>query len=210
MKKENFFKRRNVTAAHWFWFLAVMGLVTRLPLLRFSTAETTDGIFCLTFFSPDLVESPRNVLSPGYPLLLWLGQEVGLPGWLWGRIVAALAGMLFLIPLWKFSKRWVSEEMSGMICLMALFSPLLWQWSLKVMPDTLFLLLFWWSLERLTAVFLDRDKGAWFQACLLGALAAGVRAEGVLLVPWLLVLIWVIPQTEKKQSWIPQILFGCL
>ena len=186
----NFFSKpfvpRKLSSAQWFWFLAFMGLLTRVATLRTASAETTDGILCLTYFSPDIVQTPRFLILPGYPALVWLGEHWGMPGWLWGRIVSALAGILFLIPLWKFARRWVPEEMSGIICAMAIFSPLLWQWSLKVMPDTLFLLFFWWSLERLTAAEIDQNDSAWWWSCLTGAAAALTRAEGVLLFPWLM------------------------
>ena len=67
------------------------------------------------------------------------------------------------------------------------FSPLLWQWSLKVMPDTLFLMFFWWCLERLVTVYIEKKETAWWQACLLGALAALTRPEGILLLLWILI-----------------------
>jgi len=177
---------KTVTATQWFWFLAVMGIATRLPLLKLATAETTDGILCLTYFSPSLVQTPRFVIFPGYPILLWAGQVLGMDGIQWGRALSALAGLLFLIPLWKFSKRWVSAETAGIICLFALFSPLMWQWSLKVMTDTLFLMAFWWSLERLTRAAAQKDPKAWLQSCLWGGAAALIRPEGFLLLPWLL------------------------
>ena len=188
MKKTKPFEPRRLSSAQWFWFLAFMGILTRAAMLRTAAAETTDGILCLTYFNLDFVQTPRFMILPGYPALLWLGEHLGLPGWLWGRILSALAGVLFLIPLWKFSRRWVPEEMSGIICAMALFSPLLWQWSLKVMPDTLFLLFFWWCLERLTAADVEKNEKAWWQACLLGAAASMTRVEGFLFFPWLLAL----------------------
>jgi hypothetical protein len=186
MSTAKVFKPRQLTGPQWFWCLAFMGLLTRLPLLNMFSAETTDGVLCLTYFSSDLVPTPRFVILPGYPALLWLGQWAGLPGWWWGRLLAALSSLLFLIPLWKLSRRWMSMEMTGIVCLMALFSPLLWQWSLRVMPDTLFLLTFWWCLERLTAVHIEKSHGAWIQACLTGAMASLTRPEGFLLLPWLL------------------------
>lgn len=192
------FKPRQLTGPQWFWCLAFMGLLTRLPLLKMFSAETTDGVLCLTYFSPDLVATPRFVILPGYPALLWLGQWAGLPGWWWGRLLSALSGILFLIPLWKLSRRWVSMEMAGIICVMALFSPLLWQWSLRVMPDTLFLLAFWWCLERLTAAHIHKSHWAWLQACLAGAAAALTRPEGFLLLPWLLVTVL---EASKKDVW---------
>src|SRR5258708_34312070 len=135
-KERSFFIPRQLTAAQWFWFLTVIGLLVRLPMLRQAAAETTDGILCLTYFSPDLASTPRFVILPGYPVLLWIGLHLGLPDWLWGRLLSTAAGLLFLIPLWKFSRRWLPMEMSGIVCFMALFSPLLWQWSLEIMPDT--------------------------------------------------------------------------
>ena len=58
-----------------------------------------------------------------------------------------------------------------------LFSPLLWQWSLKVMPDTLFLAAFWWCLERLTAVYVKKNEGAWWGACLARCAAPLTKHE---------------------------------
>ena len=121
MSDSQVFKPRQLTGTQWFWFLVFMGLLTRVPMLQLNTAETTDGVLCLTYFSPDFVQTPRFIIMPGYPFLLWLGQVLALPGWIWGRVLASLAGFLFLIPLWKLSRRWVPVEMSGIICLMALF-----------------------------------------------------------------------------------------
>src|SRR6185369_5241100 len=176
------FKERTLSETQWFWVLAFMGLLTRLPWLNLSEAETTDGISCLTYFSPDRVPLPRFVIFPAYPALLWLcGHSV-----MAGRLISAFAGLLFLIPLWKFSRRWVSAEMAGLTCLLAMISPLLWQWSLKVMPDALFLLFFWWALERLTAAWVDQKESAWRWANLAGIAASLTRPEGILLAPWIL------------------------
>ncbi len=187
MIESRLYKPRQLSPPQWFWFLAFMGLLTRLPFLRIFSAETTDGVLCLTYFSPDLAPTPRFIILPGYPALLWVGQHLGMPDWLWGRLVSSLAGLLFLIPLWKLARRWVPSEMAGIICLMALFSPLLWEWSLQVMPDTLFLAAFWWCLERLVTVYVEKKPTAWWQACLAGAVAAVTRPEGFILLPWLLV-----------------------
>jgi hypothetical protein len=178
----------------------------RLIPMGYVSAETTDGVLCLTYFSPDRVPTPRFVLMPGYPALIWLGERLGLEGPVVGRWISTLAGLLFLFPLWKLARRWVSPEMAGMVCLMALFSPLLWQWSPKVMPDNLFLLLFTGSLERLVAASADRDRKAWGSACALGAFATIVRPEGALLLPWVLLsrVAW------GGGNWGPRLLLLCL
>ena len=188
MKEEKLFSEKHVSEKQWFWFLAFVGLITRFPLLRMFSAETTDAVFSLTYFTTGWTQTHHFGILPGHPLLLWVGQWFGLSGWLWGRIVSAAAGLIFLIPLWKFSRRWISVEMTGIVCLMAIFSPLLWQWSLRISADTLFLLAFWWCLERLTTTFIDKNKNAWTQGCLAAALAACVRPEGFLLFPWVLYL----------------------
>jgi hypothetical protein len=203
MKTPKPFHDKTLTDKQWFWFLAMMGLLTRLSLLNFFKAETTDGILSLTYFSPQFVDTPRFVILPGYPLLLWMTGDHAFVG----RLLASLAGLLFLIPLWKFAKRWMSSEMTGMVCLMALFSPLLWQWSLKVMGDTFFLLLFWWGLERLTTAFVEKRESPWWQANLLGALAALTRPEGFLLFPWVAALTIRISTGRRWVHWLSVLLF---
>ena len=174
----------------WFWFLAVLGLATRLSLLANNATENTDGILNLTYFSPDRTDTPRFVLLPGYPMLVWIGQRLGVDEILWGRFWAALAGLFFLWPLWRLARRWMTVEMTGMVCLMALFSPLLWQWSLRVMADTWLLFSFWACLERLCSAYTEKNEKAWVEACLWGAAAALVRPEGFVLLPWLLGIGW--------------------
>jgi 4-amino-4-deoxy-L-arabinose transferase-like glycosyltransferase len=178
-------KPRTITDAQWFVFLAFMALITRLPMLGVAKAETTDGIYCLTYFAPNFVPNDRFVIFPGYPFLLHLLQLAGVEGVWGGRALAALASALLLIPLWRFARRWMSSEMTGIVCTMALFAPLLWQWSLKVMPDTLFLLFFWTALESLASAQEKNSPRAWLLACLAGAASACTRPEGYLLVPWL-------------------------
>lgn len=198
------FEPKEVTGKQWFWFLLFLGLAMRLIPMGYVTAETTDGVLCLTYFSPDRVPTPRFILMPGYPALLWLAERIGIDGALAGRLISSAAGLLFLLPLWKLARRWLSTEISGIVCLMALFSPLLWQWSPKVMPDNLFLLLFTWTLERLVAVSTDRDGRAWAAACVLGVLATTVRPEGIFLLPWILLAA----RSVGSMSWIPRI--ACL
>jgi hypothetical protein len=174
----------------WFFFLLILGLATRLSLLGNNATENTDGILNLTYFSPERVDTPRFVLLSGYPMLIWIGQHFGLNAILWGRFLATLAGLLFIWPLWRLARRWMSMEMTGVVCLMALFSPLLWQWSLRVMADTWLLFCFWACLERLCAAYIEKDEKAWVQASLWGAAAAMIRPEGFLLLPWLFGIGW--------------------
>ena len=56
------FKPRQLTETQWFWFLAFMGLLVRIPMLKLASAETTDGVLSLTYFSPDLAQTPRFII----------------------------------------------------------------------------------------------------------------------------------------------------
>lgn len=187
MKKTIVFKEKEFKPVQWFWFLAVIGLLTRFPLLRLFNAESTDGILNLTYFTSPYINPQNFYIFPGYPFLIRLGVWLGLDGVLWGRVIASLAGLVFLYPLWKLSRKWVKPETAAMVCLMGLFSPLLWEWSLKAMGDTLFLMAFLFGLERLGAVWLEPGKEKpWVEACFWGAVASLVRPEGFILFPWIL------------------------
>ncbi|HVZ79514.1 MAG TPA: glycosyltransferase family 39 protein [bacterium] len=175
---------REFSSRQWVWFLLGLGLVLRIPLLKLATAETTDGVLCLSYFSSGFAPGERFVLFPGYPFLLALGQRIGIEGWLWGRILSSLSSLLLLVPLWNFARRWMSLEMTGVVCAMTLLSPLLWFWSVKVMPDVLFLFLFWMGIERLAAAYADRSATAWWWGTAAAALSACTRPEGFLLIPW--------------------------
>jgi hypothetical protein len=184
MKPSKPFIPRQFTSRQWFWFLLFIALITRLPLLRLATAETTDGVWSLTYFSDQFFPNDRFVIFPGYPFLLWLGQKVGVGGWMLGRVVSFLAGLFLLIPIWNLCRRWISLEMTGVVCVMALLSPLSWFWSLKVMPDMFFTLAFWVCLERLAAAYSEKSEKAWWMGTVAGAISACMRPEGFLLFPW--------------------------
>src|ERR1700679_2192001 len=126
MKPKEHYQERELTASRWFWFLASIGLVTRFALLRILFAESTDSILDLIYFDSPYVNTQYFYILPGHPFLLKLGTALGLDGVLWGRSLSALGGILFLVPLWRLARRWVSVETAGIVCILALFSPLLW------------------------------------------------------------------------------------
>lgn len=182
------FVPRQLTERQWFFFLAFMGLLTRFPMLGVFRAEPTDSILNLIYFDASFISPKDFYILPGFPALLRLGVLAGMDGILWGRVLAATGGLLFLIPLWRFSRRWVSIEMSGIIGAMAIFSPLLWEWSLRAMGDTLFLALFFWSLERSATVWIEGRSAAWGEALVAGMASAYLRPEGLLLLPWIVAM----------------------
>jgi hypothetical protein len=161
-----------------------VGLLTRLPLLHWFTTELTDGVLCLSYFQRDWYELPRFVLMPGYPALVRLGEMAGFPPALWGRLLAAIFGILAAWPVWAMSRRWASVEASFLATLAFLLSPLAWMWSLRVMPDSMFLFFFWMALERFTAIQDHAGSGKELLTALGCAwVAMWTRTEGFLLLP---------------------------
>lgn len=195
MARSKSYVPRQFTARQWVWFLLALGLVLHIPLLTLATAETTDGVWSLTYFSDRFFPNDRFVIFPGYPFLLWIAEKLGFGGWMTGRILSSLAGLLMLIPIWNLARRWLSLEMTGVVCVMALLSPLLWFWSLKVMPDVLFVFLFWMGVERLAVAYADHKSSAWWSGAAAAACAACTRPEGFLLIPW---VVLIAPRTGKE------------
>jgi hypothetical protein len=169
--------------------LGIVGVLTRLLFLHWFTTELTDGVLCLTYFKSHLYEIPRFVVFPGYPALVALGAVLGFQVETWGRILSALFGFLTLVPIWRLSRRWASVEISFLVCLAYLLSPLTWMWSLRVMSDTVFLFLFWYAVERLLSFEESPDlkKTMALFFCALGSFL--VRPEGAFLVLFAVLLL---------------------
>ena len=175
-----------------------VGLLTRFPFLHWFTSELTDGVLCITYFQSRLYEIPRFVILPGYPALVSMGAGLGLPAETWGSTLSVLFGLWAMVPIWRLARRWVSVEISFLVCLSYLLSPLVWMWSLRVMPETLFLFLFWYAVERSVSIeeAPDFKKATILSVCVLGAFL--VRPEGVLLVLFAVFLLW---RNSKYRVW---------
>src|SRR5579859_3528051 len=98
MKDSRPFQPKDLNGPQWFLFLVFMGLITRIPLLGLASAENTDGVLSLTYFSPDLVSTPRFVILPGYPALLVVGGALGDYRMVVGKDLVRAGGPAFLDP----------------------------------------------------------------------------------------------------------------
>jgi hypothetical protein len=170
--------------------LCVVGLLTRFPFLHWFTSELTDGVLCLTYFQSHIYEIPRFVIFPGYPALVSMGAGLGLPAETWGRTLSVLFGLWAMVPIWRLARRWASVEISFLVCLAYLLSPLVWMWSLRAMPETFFLFLFWYAVERAVSIEESPDlkKVSILSVCALSAFL--VRPEGTLLVLFAVLILW--------------------
>jgi len=183
-------KRRVWTDSENLAVLLVTGFLTRLLILNWFHAEITDGVWCLTYFQNHNYEIPRLTIYPLYPALLRVFTALGLAGETSGRFLSATFGVLTVWPLYRLARRWSSPETAFLAGLAYLLSPLAWMWSLRTLPDTMFLFLFWMALERLAAVALDPDgDSSLWRTAGLAFLAAGTRPEGLLLALWVLLFL---------------------
>jgi len=183
-------KRQVWTDSENLAVLLATGFLTRLLILNWFHAEITDGVLCLTYFQNHNYEIPRLTIFPLYPALLGIFTALGLVGEVSGRFLSASFGVLAIWPLYRLARRWSSPETAFLAGLAYLLSPLAWMWSLRTLPDTMFLFLFWMALERLAAVILDSDGDAsLWKVAGLAFLAAGTRPEGLLLALWILLFL---------------------
>lgn len=165
------------------------GFLLRCALIGFNEAEYTDGILQLTQF-----ENPTRIWPPLYTALCWLPSQVLEPLYV-GRAMSVLAASLAAIPLYRMAERWGGARAALWCLLLYTLAPAALRWAPRVMTEATFTLFFWWSCERLFAVFDGRDadttrRRAFVAACVLGGLAALTRYQGLLLAPLLVGAWW--------------------
>jgi hypothetical protein len=173
--------------------LVPVGLVVRLACLNLNVAEYTDGILQIAAFDIGFTFWP-----PGYSVATKALAVAGCDLELAGELVSILSSALLLIPLFSLTLRLAGRRAAVYAALFYLTDPIVMRWSIRVMSDSLFNVLFFWA----AALFLqtaesrptdhERQPAAMPLAgllcgCLLAPLATLTRYQGILLVPleWL-------------------------
>jgi len=173
--------------------LVVIGLVFRLACLNLNAAEYTDGILQIAAFDVGFTFWPPGYSVAAKVLAFGVGDLE-----LAGKLVSILSSALLLIPLFSLTLRLAGRRAAVYAALFYLTDPIVMRWSIRVMSDSLFNVLFFWA----AALFLqttesppkdhERQPTAMPLAgllcgCLLAPLATLTRYQGILLVPleWL-------------------------
>jgi len=165
-------------------FLA-LSLLLRLACIGLNAAEYTDGILQITAFKYGLTFWP-----PLYTVALQaLAPLAGDPE-LAGKLVSVFAATLLLIPLYWTAHRFGGRRAAVYSALFYMVNPIAWRWSIRVMSDSLFSLLFFSSVVLLLCVLEPAAEGgdrpgearvaALLGGSVLGALAVLTRLQGVL------------------------------
>jgi 4-amino-4-deoxy-L-arabinose transferase-like glycosyltransferase len=171
-------------------FIAI-SLALRVACLNLNAAEYTDGILQITAFEsgftywPPLYTVAAKMLAPAAGDL----ERAA-------KLVSILSSTLLLIPLFSLAFRLAGRRAAVYATLFYLANPIAARWGIRVMSDSLFALLFFWSAALLLHVWdwtpeaetiggePDRTAlpvAAFVAACLMGPLAALTRYHGLLL-----------------------------
>ncbi len=186
--------------------LAAANLVWRLIWLTTSHGAYTDGILQITMFDS---EQGMTFWPPLYTLLalpMSVLPGLGLEGS--ARLVSVAAGAMMIFPVEAIARRLFGRRAALMAMLAYTASPMPLRWSLQVMTDSTFALLWISSLAAAViaaqaawpALFAKAESAEkpdadlarkWMLlASMLGALATLTRYQGIFLLPVLGLMAW--------------------
>ncbi|HPO09652.1 MAG TPA: glycosyltransferase family 39 protein [bacterium] len=183
--------------------LILAGLLLKLSLIGWNRGEYTDGIIQL-----QLWDSPIVFFPPLYTLVvrfvnLFVGDLLTS-----GRLVSIVSSALVPIPLFLAARRLGDDSIGILASLLWFLSPMQNRWGLRVMTDSLFVLLFTVALLYYVHAILDRGaagnralRGTFFWA----GLATLTRYHGlVFLLLWLPLVRWRIQFRPRRREGEPE------
>lgn len=167
----------------------VLNAIIRLPLLPVNLAEYTDGVLQVNQFA-----NQTGIYPPLYTAICWPFAQLFGPLWA-GRLVSTLFSIAAVIPLYLLALRCFGMRAALYTAMIYTVAPVALRWSPRLMTEATFTFFFWFACERIMAAQGARDSGkanmAVFLACVLGALAALTRYQGLMLIiPILAVAAW--------------------
>jgi 4-amino-4-deoxy-L-arabinose transferase-like glycosyltransferase len=185
----------KLTRSEWLLLLGAVccALLLRLSLLPFQFQLTPDGVFyaalAKNLAQGNLAQGLSTYWSPLYPLLVGGASLIFSDIELSGRIVAALAGSLIVIPSYLLAREFYGKVVAAIAAFLLLIHPPLVQYSTLVLTESTYTLLFisfvlagWYALARGSA----RDSllaGLFLGACYL------VKPEAIAFFGLLIVLL---------------------
>ena len=167
------------------WIIAVVSLIVRLALVWLNKAEYTDGVIQL-----ELLQSPVVFFPPGYSTAVWSINGI-LGNLLYsGRITSVLAATGSVVVCFLLAKRILSHERTAVIAALLLtLSPIFNRWSIRVMTDSLFLLVFLICCLQYMNLLANPKKSPVRFLGWIG-IACLVRYQGLFFIPFFLYLLW--------------------
>lgn len=166
--------------------LILINLAAKGAFLGINTGEYTDGVLQLTVFT-----NRAGLYPPLYGALAHVLALAGLTLETAGRVTSLVAAALCVVPVYWIACRLGGAGTARLAGVLFTVSPMPWRWSVRVMTDSLYLLLSTIAMALLVEACL-RDRRA-AGRCLAAAvatagLAALTRYQGVLFAPLLLIV----------------------
>jgi len=170
-----------------------VSLVLRLACLNLNSAEYTDGILQITAFDYGFTFWPPvyTVAAKAVGLLVGNLEQAA-------KLISIVSSTLLIVPLFWLTVRLAGRSAAIYASLFYMTNPIAARWSIRVMSDSLFALLFFWSAVLFLHI-LESKPGqetndgerkparlpwaAFVAACLMAPLATLTRYQGILLLP---------------------------
>lgn len=167
------------------WMVLAVSLALKLALIGLNGGEYTDGIIQL-----QLWDSPVVFFPPGYSASVWLFKAVGVDLLYSGRLVSIVASVGTLWVFYLLARSITNDEREAFWALLFLaLSPIFNRWSLRVMTDSLFCLLFVQCCRELYLAGTDRGRSVAGLIAWTGA-AALTRYQGLYFLPFAVFLFY--------------------
>jgi hypothetical protein len=177
----------------WSCLVALGLFFIKLALISINAGEYTDGIIQLTIWN-----SPVVFFPPGYSVCVWLLDVFLHDLLLSGRVVSILASCLTIPFFYLLAYRVLKSEKEALWAMVILaLSPIFSRWSLRVMTDSLFCLLFVICCYQVLLLYQDSKRSA-AQLLVWTGMAVLVRYQGLFFLPFVCGFLWI--RRSKEQS----------
>ncbi|MEW6235895.1 MAG: glycosyltransferase family 39 protein [Candidatus Omnitrophota bacterium] len=163
------------------WAIFIISLLIKLALIGLNQGEYTDGVIQL-----QLWDSPVVFFPPGYSAAAWLANLAVGDLLIAGKLVSILASIASLMVMYKLARRILENEREAFWAVMFLaLSPIFDRWSLRMMTDSLFCLMFLVG----CSILLTNEKPCPKHLLAWTGLASLVRYQGFFFLPFVFYLI---------------------
>ncbi len=171
--------RQNEKGLRWVAAVFLFNLVSRLVLIYWHPATYTDSILYMNA----LDQVRGTIILPAYPFAILMLRRIGADPLLAGRLVSILAASLAVFPLYGLTRSVYEKRAALFTILLYAVSPLIFRWSLRIFPHSLyslFVLLFLYGIFKYSETGREEFLAG---GIFLGGLAVLTYPTGLVLVP---------------------------
>jgi len=163
----------------WIFAVFLVNLVLRLILISWYPAQYTDSILYMNA----LDQVRGTIILPAYPFAIVLLRKIFDDPVVSGRLVSILAASLAIFPIYGLTRIVYEKRAALFTILLYSVSPLIFRWSLRIFPHSLyalFVLLFLYGIFK----YIENTR-VWYLAAgiFMGGIAVLTYPTGLVLVP---------------------------